>query len=62
MCYTFSGPLQNCRQCNSSYSFAAVGSVEGAWALTRGSLIRLSEQNIIDCSGERERVCVCVCG
>ena len=44
--------LSQCsRQCNSSYAFSAVGALEGAWALSSGSLTRLSEQNIIDCSG-----------
>ena len=51
-------PVQGSRQCNSSYAFAAVGAVEGAWALARGTLTRLSEQNIIDCSGENDVVAI----
>ena len=58
--------------CGASYAFSAIGALEGAWALANGKLTRLSEQNIIDCSGEREKgrerereivcvVCVCVC-
>ena len=38
-------------QCGSSYAFSAVGALEGANALATGSLVTLSEQNIIDCSG-----------
>ncbi|CAI8023144.1 Silicatein [Geodia barretti] len=36
--------------CGASYAFSAVGALEGANALATGTLISLSEQNIIDCS------------
>ena len=39
-------------QCGASYAFSALGALEGAWALAHGKLTTLSEQNIIDCSGE----------
>ena len=39
-------------QCGASYAFSAVGALEGAWALAFGQSVTLSEQNIIDCSGE----------
>ena len=38
--------------CGASYAFSAVGALEGARALAYGNLVMLSEQNIIDCSGE----------
>ena len=38
--------------CSSSYAFSAMGALEGHWALGNGSLVSLSEQNVIDCSGE----------
>ena len=38
--------------CGASYAFSAVGALEGANALAYGSLVSLSEQNIIDCSGK----------
>ena len=38
--------------CGASYAFSAMGALEGAWALANGKLTTLSEQNIIDCSGE----------
>ena len=37
--------------CGGSYAFSAVAALEGAWALAFGKLTQLSEQNIIDCSG-----------
>ena len=39
-------------QCGASYAFSAVAALEGAKALATGNLLVLSEQNIIDCSGE----------
>lgn len=39
--------------CGASYAFGAMGALEGAWALAKGTLVSLSEQNIIDCSGNR---------
>ena len=38
--------------CGASYAFSAVGALEGAWALANGNLVKLSEQNVIDCSGK----------
>lgn len=38
-------------QCGASYAFSAIAALEGANALATGSLTVLSEQNIVDCSG-----------
>ena len=39
--------------CGSSNVFSAIGALEGARAQAYGNLVKLSEQNIIDCSGEQ---------
>ena len=38
-------------RCSCSYAFAATGALEGACALSGESLVSLSAQNIVDCSG-----------
>ena len=43
--------VKNQGDCGASYAFSAVGSLEGAVALAHGKLTSLSEQNVVDCSG-----------
>ena len=43
--------LQILSQCGSAYAFSAIAALEGASALATGNFASLSEQNIIDCSG-----------
>jgi cathepsin L len=43
-------PVQNQGECGSCYSFSGVCSMEGVVALKTGRLLKLSEQQVVDCS------------
>jgi len=50
-------PVQDQQQCGSCWAFSATAAVESRHAISSGTLLKLAEQQLVDCDRDQDQGC-----